>query len=60
MKDYRQIQARLTPEEKAGMARIVEAVRLKRIEATKAQHEDVKNVEGVRQEAGTLGLSKGE
>lgn len=60
MKEYRQIKNRLTKEEQAGMARVVEAVRLKRIEATKHNHEDMKNVEGVRQEAGTLGLSKGE
>lgn len=35
MNDYKQIKNRLTKEEREGMARMLEAVRLKRIEATR-------------------------
>lgn len=59
MKDYTLLKHRLSKEEQEGMARIVEAVRLKRIEATN-KHEDVKNVEGVGRRGYTPVLGYGE
>lgn len=65
MNTYRQIKNRLTKEEQAGLNSLLAKVKEQREQAIKAQQElrddkDAKNVEGVRQEAGTLGLSKGE
>lgn len=65
MNNYKQIKHRLTTEEQEGMASLLARVKEKREQAIKAQpelrdDEDVKNIERVIEEAGTLGLSKGE
>ena len=61
MNDYRQIKNRLTKEERDGMSRMIEAIRLKRVEATTKptpESEEVsKNLEGVKPEGVHWGLA---